>query len=187
MTNDVPTAVTDGYSVLASGTTTVNADNGVLANDIDVDDSLTAVLTTGPANGALTLNSDGSFSYTPGAGFAETDSFTYEAFDGVQYSAPATVTLTTAPTATDNDYGVTHDQTLAVDAVDGVLSTAADADGGPMTAVLVNGPTHGSLTLNPDGSFSYTPAAHYLGADFFTFQAQEGSRVLGHAPPWRST
>ena len=46
------------------------------------------------ANGSLTLNADGSFVYTPNAGFCGTDSFTYTATDGHATSAPATVTIT---------------------------------------------------------------------------------------------
>ena len=71
------------------------AANGVLANDTNADGgTLTAVLGTRPAHGSLTLNADGSFSYTPNAGFWGTDSFTYTATDGHATSAPATVTIT---------------------------------------------------------------------------------------------
>jgi uncharacterized delta-60 repeat protein len=72
--------------------------SGVLFTASDQDlDLLTAEVVTGPANGALTLNPDGSFVYTPNPNFNGTDSFTYRAFDGTVYSAPATVTLTVAP------------------------------------------------------------------------------------------
>ena len=69
---------------------------GVLANDTDVDgDPLTAVSwLTGPANGTLTLNADGSFTYTPDADFNGTDSFTYRANDGTADGNTATVTIT---------------------------------------------------------------------------------------------
>lgn len=60
---------------------------GVLANDIDAEDSLTAVQLSGSAHGTLTLNSDGSFSYAPASGLSGTDLFTYEAFDGTNSSA----------------------------------------------------------------------------------------------------
>ena len=59
---------------------------GLLANDTDTDSAastFTAVLGTGPAHAsAFTLNPDGSFSYTPAAGFAGTDTFTYMANNG---------------------------------------------------------------------------------------------------------
>jgi VCBS repeat-containing protein len=75
--------------------------NGVLANDTDVDSaSLTAVrdvLDVGPSHGTLALNANGSFTYTPNAGFAGTDSFTYKAKDVTPISianVAATVTIT---------------------------------------------------------------------------------------------
>jgi hypothetical protein len=178
ITNDAPTANPDSYSVLPSGTTSVDAANGVLANDTDGEgDSLTAVLVSGPNYGNLTLNADGSFAYTPGAGFAGSDSFTYEAYDGVNYSSPATVTLTTAPVAQPSSYTVNHDAPYTTDASSGVLAGAYDADGDTLSAVLVSGPSDGTLTLNADGSFTYTPATHYLGEDSFVFEATDGTQV----------
>ena len=45
----------------------------------------------------------------------------------------------------------------------GVLANDTDADGDSLTAVLVGGPSHGTLSLGTDGSFTYTPAANFLG------------------------
>ncbi len=45
----------------------------------------------------------------------------------------------------------------------------------PLTAVLVNGPQHGTLQLQPNGSFTYTPNANYNGTDSFTYRANDGS------------
>ena len=68
---------------------------GVLNNDTDVEhDPLTAVLVSGPTHGTLSLNSDGSFAYTPAANFNGTDSFTYHANDGALDSAITTVAIT---------------------------------------------------------------------------------------------
>ena len=62
---------------------------GVLANDTDVDgDALTASLVTQPAHGTLSLNADGSFTYTPDANYNGADTFTYAANDGTADSAP---------------------------------------------------------------------------------------------------
>jgi hypothetical protein len=54
---------------------------------------------SGPAHGTLTLNADGSFTYTPAAGYSGTDSFTYVANDGFADSAPGTVTITITTSA----------------------------------------------------------------------------------------
>jgi|GEM_PF-5313009 len=88
-----PTAINDTYTTVEDTTLNVSSP-GVLANDSDADgDSLTATLVSGPANGNLTLNSDGSFTYTPNANFDDSDSFTYIANDGMADSNQATVTI----------------------------------------------------------------------------------------------
>ena len=89
-----PVAVADSYSVVGGGTLTVPA-AGVLGNDNDPDlDPLTAVLDSTTTRGSLTLNSDGSFQYTPGEDTVGTDSFTYHASDGSANSNTVTVTIT---------------------------------------------------------------------------------------------
>jgi VCBS repeat-containing protein len=92
--NDQPVAANDGY--VTSQSTVLNvAAPGVLANDGDVDSStLTAVLVTGPSHGILTLNANGSFTYTPAATYFGPDSFTYKTSDGLASSNVATVTIT---------------------------------------------------------------------------------------------
>ena len=96
--NQVPTAVIDGYSVGATQTLTVAAADGVLKNDTDVEtSSLQAQLIQGPAHGILSLNPNGSFTYTPAASYAGSDTFTYRASDGVATSSPAIVTITVVP------------------------------------------------------------------------------------------
>src|SRR5207249_10773522 len=51
----------------------------------------------------------------------------------------------------------------------------SDVDGNPLTTVLVSGTANGSLTLNADGSFSYTPNANFNGTDSFTYRANDGT------------
>ena len=100
----------NNYVVNEDTTLTITAANGVLANDTDLDgDSLTAVLNTDVSNGTLTLNADGSFSYTPDADWNGTDSFTYTANDGVLDSNVATVTITVNPV---NDVPTAVDKTI---------------------------------------------------------------------------
>jgi choice-of-anchor B domain-containing protein len=96
--NQVPVAMDDDYTTTQNMALTVAAP-GVLSNDTDGDGQpLTAVLDTGPVSGTLTLNADGSFTYTPTLGFEGSDSFTYRATDGINSSNIATVTITvTAP------------------------------------------------------------------------------------------
>lgn len=90
-------AANDTYTTTEEVQLVVSAP-GVLDNDNDPDgDSLTAVLVTSPPDGQLTLNADGSFTYTPDAGFSGQDTFTYQAFDGMDHSEPVTVTITVEP------------------------------------------------------------------------------------------
>ena len=64
----------------------------------------------------------------------------------------------------------------------GVLGNDADPDGDPLTAVLVSGPSHGTLTLNANGSFTYTPNANFNGTDSFTYRASDGTLDLATSP-----
>jgi hypothetical protein len=92
--NNAPVAVGDAYSTDADTTLMVKAP-GVLSNDMDGDgNGLTAVLDTDVMSGTLALNADGSFDYTPDAGFVGEDGFTYHANDGLDDSNVATVTIT---------------------------------------------------------------------------------------------
>ncbi|MEM8509997.1 MAG: Ig-like domain-containing protein [Bacteroidota bacterium] len=83
--NIAPVAVDDSYTLGLNFTLQRNAGNGVLANDNDANgNSSLGVRTTplsGPSNGLLTLNTDGSFSYVPNTGFTGTDTFRYRVCD----------------------------------------------------------------------------------------------------------
>jgi VCBS repeat-containing protein len=177
--NMPPVAVGDSYSTNEDTTLTVAAP-GVLSNDTDAEHNpLTAALVNGPTHGALTLNADGSFTYTPASNYNGTDSFTYKANDANADSNVATVSITVnaindAPVAANNAYSTNEDATLSI-AAPGVLANDSDVDGNSLTAVLVNGPSHGSLTLNSNGSFNYTPAANYNGSDSFAYKANDGT------------
>ncbi|MGA7178783.1 MAG: DUF2341 domain-containing protein [Thiobacillaceae bacterium] len=80
------------------------------------------------------------------------------------------------PSRTSNlDYTTAEDNPLVV-TLPGVLTLATDPEGSALTAALVSGPGHAStFTLNPDGSFSYTPSANFNGIDSFVFAASDGS------------
>lgn len=74
------------------------------------------------------------------------------------------------------------DQPLIVPAASGVLSGASGPGGVPLSASVVSAPAHGSLTLNGDGSFTYTPASGYFGGDSFTYRAADPSGNYATAP-----
>ena len=177
-----PVSANDSYSTTADTPLAVNAASGVLANDVDANHhALTASVVAGPQHGSLTLNADGSFNYTPAAGYTGADQFTYQAFDGESDGNVATAAITVAakvnqpPVAANDAYSLSENHSLHVAATGGVLANDTDAENDPLTAKLVTGPAHGTLSLNADGSFDYTPAAGYAGADSFTYRANDGT------------
>src|SRR6185312_9142966 len=137
-------------------------------------------------HGTLTLNTDGSFSYLPALNFNGIDTFTYKATDGQAQSGIATATITVTPVndapvaANDDNYTTPEDTQLTVIAP-GVLANDSDVDGDPLSTILVTGPSHGTLTLNGDGSFSYMPALNFNGIDTFTYRATDGQAQSGIA------
>src|SRR5207247_1012362 len=116
---------------------------------------------------------------TPAANYNGPDSFTYAANDGTTNSAAVTVSFTVravndAPLANADSYATDEDTPLTV-AAPGVLANDTDVEGSTLSAVLVSGPSHGTLTLNSDGSFTYTPDSNYNGSDSFTYVANDGT------------
>jgi VCBS repeat-containing protein len=170
--NDAPIASNDS----ASGNEDTAITGSVLANDSDIDSpTLTATLASGPANGSLILNADGSFSYTPFANWNGTDSFTYTANDGALTSNVATVTLTVNPV---NDVPAASGTTIAVNGnttYTGSLPAAVDADGDAVSYSLAAQGANGTATVNPDGTFNYTPNAGFSGSDSFVFAINDGN------------
>lgn len=135
---DAPSAGGDAYSTQESTTLTVPAP-GVLANDGDEDgDALTVSVKTGPANGTLALAANGSFIYTPAAGFVGTDTFAYVASDGTGRTAVGTVVVDVGSSGTNRRFYL---GTSGASASDWVMQEAAppnastepdhDADGQP--------------------------------------------------------
>ena len=168
----------DEYSVLRNESLIVTTTSGVAVNDSDPDgDSFTVSVATEPSNGTVTLNADGSFTYVPNTDFYGTDTFTYVANDGLLDSFEATVTIevNVLPDVADDSYTVDEDATLTVDADSGVLKNDSDTDDTSLTVTVVTEPSYGTLTLNADGSFEYTPNADYNGSDSFTYVANDGT------------
>ncbi|WP_345013754.1 retention module-containing protein, partial [Pseudaeromonas paramecii] len=148
--------------------------SGVIsASDLD-GDSLSFTVGTAPANGSVTLNADGSFTYTPAANYHGSDSFTVLIDDGNGGTTSSTVSIGVTPV---NDAPTSADQSLTTaedTAVSGAIS-ASDLDGDSLSFTVDTAPANGSVTLNADGSFTYTPAANYHGNDSFTVLIDDGN------------
>ncbi|MXV16165.1 Ig-like domain-containing protein [Hufsiella ginkgonis] len=134
------------------------------------DNDASKALTTGlkktdPLHGTAVLNADGSVaSYTPASGYYGKDTFTYSirTLDGIE-SDPITVTVNVKPTGT-ADAAITASGTPAV-----VKIKDNDPGKNGTSIVKKTDPLHGTVTVNPDGTVSYTPAASYVGPDTFTY------------------
>jgi LPXTG-motif cell wall-anchored protein len=129
---------------------------------MDMDgDPLTVTDVTDPVNGSVTVNADGTVTYTPNADFEGIDTFTYTISDGNGSTDTATVEVTVAatnrpPTLTDKPNNANQTTTLG-----GSLAPleAQDPDGDAYTFVLAEGTLPPGLALNDDGTFSGSPAA----------------------------
>lgn len=178
--NDPAIAVNDAISTNED----VAVNIPVLSNDTDVDNVLTGSMiriVTQPAHGTLVINtSTGIVTYTPNPNYYGSDSFTYKLNDsGSSFSNVATVSITVnpvsdAPSANPDSFTVNEDTKL-VTSPNSVLTNDTDPEGGPITAVLVTPPQHGTLVLNPNGTFTYTPVPNYNGTDTFTYHANDGT------------
>ena len=190
--NDAPIANDDSYDLVEEGSLSVVVlDGGVLDNDTDLADGISVVselsaeLVLDVTKGSLSLSTNGSFTYTPNENAFGVDTFTYRIPDGDLYSNTATVTLNIAgtndaPMAMDDAHFVEEDTTLSVtDEGDRVLSNDEDVDGDALTASYDaadnEGPDHGSVTMAPNGSFTYVPDANFYGTDSFTYDVSDGS------------
>ena len=169
-------AADDVYHTLMNTPLVVDAAGGVLANDTGAG-PLQAVMVDDVSHGDLTLDADGSFTYTPAPQFVGEDSFTYRAEGGTAPSNVATVRLivtkTDPPLAMDDAYETPQDTALTVGAAGGVL--ANDTGTGPLQAELVTDVMSGTLSFNADGSFVYTPTVGFAGQDGFTYRVSDGA------------
>ncbi len=173
--NDAP----DSSSDLFIGTEDVQIAGNVLSNDSDIDgNSLTASIQTTPSNGTLVLQSNGSFTYTPNTNYFGSDFFMYKVCDNGTPSicVNENVTISISPI---NDAPVTMTDNLIVNEDNSgggnVLANDTEIESQQMTATVVTNVTNGSLSLNSNGFYQYTPNANYFGSDQFTYNACDNS------------
>ena len=172
--NDAPTAVSDAYVVAEGHTLTINAP-GVLANDVDPDGpARTAILETGPTNGALTLQDDGGFTYVHSGSETDTDGFVYFVSDGMAQSNAVQVTITVTPV---NDPPTANDDTaqtfLGTDVTVDVLDNDTDVDGGDLTVTAATAAS-GAVTVNADNTLTFSPATGFTGLDTVSYTITDG-------------
>jgi hypothetical protein len=143
--------------------------------------SLKAVLVTNAAHGTLTLQPDGSLSYTPAKDYSGMDVFSYAASDGSRMSAPAIVAITVTP-VNDPPVAINDRVTFTRDAPIrlSVVANDYDVDGQivPGTIGIVSPPQNGRVTVGSNGVIVYTPMKGFTGSDAFTYVVwdDEGAR-----------
>ena len=180
--NDPPTGNPDIISVVSGGTINTLNDGittSVLFNDTDPEGNpITVQTSTNPLNGSLTLNANGTFSYTHDGSATTTDVFYYTPTDGFFPGNTTTVTIfinNPAIGVADILY-VTESGTATItsEGSTSVLKNDSDPEGDALTAVKVTNPSRGTVTLNANGTFLYTHDGSNESTDSFTYSANDG-------------
>ena len=171
--NTPPTAVDDTIQTPENAPITFDSTD----NDIDFDDdTLTVTTVTQPEHGSVTINPDGTLTYTPDPGYNGPDYFTVTISDGNGGTSTQGVLVIVTPAnnrppdAKDDSYDAPSD----VDTVLRVLSNDVDPDGDPLTIVDVVQPQHGVVAIGADGTLILTPDPDYIGPDRFSYTISDG-------------
>lgn len=170
VTNRAPSATGDAFTIQAGTASTALS---VLGNDSDPDgDTLSAQLVSGPSQGTLTLNANGTGTWTPPNGYVGSTTFTYRASDGTAFSSAATVTLTVngAPVAGDRTASTDTGTSVDVELLGGVTDPNDDT---PVVSAVTQ-PAHGGVVVDGDGTATYTPDTGWAGTDEFTYTVTDG-------------
>lgn len=167
--NDAPTAAD---TTIAADEDTLYTGTLPAATDID-GDPVTYALATQATNGTVTVNADGTFTFDPTANFNGVDSFTYTVDDTqggqITYTVSVTVNpINDAPTATDTSITTNEDTVF-----NGTLPAASDIENDTITYALGTQAANGTAAVNSDGTFSYSPAVDFNGADSFTYTVND--------------
>lgn len=174
--NEPPVAVDD----IATADTATPEVITVLANDTDPEtDTLFVASATKPANGTVSIGTDGTITYTSDAGFEGVDTFTYVACDPGGNCDAAEVVVTVgppvnAPPVGGDDEGLTDEDTAVTL---NVLANDTDADGETLTVTGATTPANGTVVVNADGTITYTPNPGFNGTDTFTYEVCDPSSV----------
>ena len=133
-------------------------------------------IATQPDFGSVTEVSDGVFEYIPDPNYNGPDSFTYTITDADGSSSTGTVTVTVNPVNDEpvavDDIAVTQENTPVIIPV---LDNDEDIDGDDLEVAEVSDPPHGTATINPDGTITYTPDENFTGEDSFTYVVSDGN------------
>ena len=161
-----PVARPDTATVAEGGDVTI----AVLANDTDPDGQPLQVVSASAENGDVTVNADGTITYSPVREFNGSDTITYTVQDPDGNTSTSTVAVTVtpvndAPVAEDDFFSTVRETPVTVD----VLRIDSDPDGDPLTLLGTPSSPNGTVTVNPDRSLTFIPAAGFTGAAIITY------------------
>ena len=172
--NSISVAVDDAFAISEDTSSAGNlADNDALAGDV----TFALVDQGGPSNGAVTLNEDGTFVFTPNTDFVGDDSFQYVITDANGQTSTATVSITVeavndAPVAIDDVVSAQED--VLLENIN-VLDNDTDSDGNPLTVTNAVSAAGGVVTINADGTLSYQAPANFTGPDTINYTIDDGA------------
>ncbi len=150
--------------------------SGTLPSYTDVNnDAVTYAKASDPSNGSVSINSNGTYTYTPNANFNGTDSFEYSINDGNGGTNSYTVTVNVAAVNDSPTASTANIETNEDIAFSGVLPFATDIEGDAVTYSMATDAIEGSVYINSDGSFTYTPNANFNGTDSFEYRITDGN------------
>lgn len=175
--NQAPVAYNDSTTTEANTAVTIT----VLNNDSDADgDSLTVTSVSG-VNGTAVINNNGTITFTPTSGFSGTETFSYAVSDGNGGSASASVSVTVNPPVSTNNAPVAVNDSATMPSVTAitvaVLNNDSDPDGDNLTVTTVSKPAKGTVSINSDGSLTYTPGNRFKNADSFSYTISDGDKT----------
>jgi hypothetical protein len=178
--NQKPVAMDDAAVTLKGTAVTIPVkDND---NDADGNALFNPAIVMNPTNGTVIVNVDGTVTYTPtNPAFTGADYFTYQVCDnGLPLKCDtATVVISVNPAANkqpiaQNDIAITPE---GKPTTGNVLTNDTDPDGMPLMVITtpIVPPTKGTLVINANGTFTYTPTAGQTGEDKFCYAATDGN------------
>ncbi len=164
--NTAPTAENQNVSVVEDTPKLIT----LTGSDPDLGDTLTFSIVASPAHGSLSGTGAGQ-TYTPNSNYNGPDSFTFQIFDGTDYSNVATISITVTPV---NDAPTANPQSVNVveDTPTIITLTGSDPDGNALTFSIVTPPVNGTLS-GTGADRTYTPNPNYTGPDSFTFKVND--------------
>ncbi|WP_412468438.1 Calx-beta domain-containing protein [Pedobacter sp. KLB.chiD] len=162
--------VASAPAITANEDTSVNGI--VTASDPD-GNTITYSLTTPPAHGTVLLNVDGTYTYTPAPNYNGADTFTVTVSDGKGGTVTVTIPVTINPVNDAPIAAATAISTPQNTSANGTI-TASDVDGDALIFSISTQPSHGTVALRADGTFTYTPNPGYVGNDTFTVTVSDG-------------